>query len=68
MREYTVLPPKDLAAVVFAVLIGRNFAVELSVYFFEEGLKFVVYGLAVKVSSLLLQVRPAYRESPQLRI
>ena len=68
MREHTVLPPKYLAAVVFAVLIDRNFAAEISIYFLEEGLKFVVYNLAVKVSGALLQVHPAYRPSPQLRV
>ena len=68
MREYTVFSPKYLATVVLAVLIGRNFAVEASIYFVEEVLKFVVYNLAVKLSGRLLQVRPADRASPQLRI
>jgi hypothetical protein len=68
MREYTVFSPKYLAAVVPAVLIGRNFAVVTSVYSIEEGLKSVVYSLGVKLSSRLLQVRPADRTSPQLRI
>lgn len=68
MREYTVLPPKYLATVVFAVFIDRNFAAEIPVYSLEEGLKFVVYSLAVKVGGVLLQVHPANRSSPQLRI
>ena len=67
VREYTILPPQYLAAVVSTVLVDRNFAVEFSVYFVEEGLKAVVYSLAVKMSGIL-QLLPADCESPQLRI
>ena len=68
VREYTVLPSQYCGTVVPSVLVRWNSAVEFSVHFLEEGFKAVVYSLAVKVSSLLLQIRPANCAFPQLRI
>ena len=64
VREYTVLPPQSRVAVVFAALVNRDFAVEFSIHFIEEGFKAVVYGFAVQVSNVVLQVRPADCASP----
>lgn len=66
--KYTVLPPQCCTAIVFAVFVERNSAVEPPLYFLEEGPETVVYGLAVKLSRLLLQLHPADCASPQLRI